>query len=87
MAWCRCPPDTARGFIPMMGADRPREGATRLNKEKGQGREGTGHARENQLANPKFVERAPAAWWKRSAQSANSQSKLANIEQSIAPAS
>ena len=39
---------------------------------------------ENQLANPKFVERAPAALVEEiRTKRTNSQSKLANIEQSI----
>ena len=60
---------TARGFIPMMELiDREKELAMF----------------ENQLANPKFVERAPAALVEEiRAKRTNSQSKLANIEQSI----
>ena len=73
----------ARGFIPMMELiDREKELA-RLNKEK------TKAEKEmamfgNQLNNPKFVERAPAALVEEiRAKFAKSQDKLANIEQSI----
>ena len=74
---------TARGFIPMMELiDREKELA-RLNKEKAKAEKELAMF-ENQLANPKFVERAPAALVEEiRAKRANSQSKLANIEQSI----
>ena len=74
---------TARGFIPMMELiDREKELA-RLNKEKVKAEKELAMF-ENQLANPKFVERAPAALVEEiRAKRTNSQSKLANIEQSI----
>ena len=74
---------TARGFIPMMELiDREKELA-RLNKEKAKAEKELAMF-ENQLANPKFVERAPAALVEEiRAKRTNSQSKLANIEQSI----
>ena len=74
---------TARGFIPMMELiDRDKELA-RLNKEKAKAEKELAMF-ENQLANPKFVERAPAALVEEiRAKRTNSQSKLANIEQSI----
>ena len=73
----------ARGFIPMMELiDRDKELA-RLNKEKAKAEKELAMF-ENQLANPKFVERAPAALVEEiRAKRTNSQSKLANIEQSI----
>ena len=73
----------ARGFIPMMELiDREKELA-RLNKEKAKAEKELAMF-ENQLANPKFVERAPAALVEEiRAKRTNSQSKLANIEQSI----
>ena len=74
---------TARGFIPMMELiDREKELA-RLNKEKAKAEKELAMF-ENQLANPKFVERAPAALVEEiRTKRTNSQSKLANIEQSI----
>ena len=55
----------------------------RLNKEKAKAEKELAMF-ENQLANPKFVERAPAALVEEiRAKRTNSQSKLANIEQSI----
>ena len=73
----------ARGFIPMMELiDRDKELA-RLNKEKAKAeKEMVMFA--NQLNNPKFVERAPAALVEDIRNKyAKSQDKLANIEQSI----
>ena len=73
----------ARGFIPMMELiDREKELA-RLNKEKAKAeKEMTMFG--NQLNNPKFVERAPAALVEEiRTKFAKSQDKLANIEQSI----
>ena len=74
---------TARGFIPMMELiDRDKELA-RLNKEKAKAEKELAMF-ENQLNNPKFVERAPAALVEDiRAKHAKSQDKLANIEQSI----
>ena len=74
---------TARGFIPMMELiDREKELA-RLNKEKAKAEKELAMF-ENQLNNPKFVERAPAALVEDiRAKHAKSQDKLANIEQSI----
>ena len=74
---------TARGFIPMMELiDREKELA-RLNKEKAKAEKEMAMF-GNQLNNPKFVERAPAALVEEiRAKRTNSQSKLANIEQSI----
>ena len=74
---------TARGFIPMMELiDREKELA-RLNKEKAKAEKELAMF-GNQLNNPKFVERAPAALVEEiRAKRTNSQSKLANIEQSI----
>ena len=55
----------------------------RLNKEKAKAEKELAMF-ENQLANPKFVERAPAALVEDiRAKYAKSQDKLANIEQSI----
>ncbi|MBP8053080.1 MAG: valine--tRNA ligase, partial [Faecalibacterium sp.] len=73
----------ARGFIPMMELiDRDKELA-RLNKEKAKAEKELAMF-GNQLANPKFVERAPAALVEDiRAKYAKSQDKLANIEQSI----
>ena len=73
----------ARGFIPMMELiDREKELA-RLNKEKAKAEKELAMF-ENQLNNPKFVERAPAALVEDiRAKHAKSQDKLANIEQSI----
>ena len=73
----------ARGFIPMMELiDREKELA-RLNKEKAKAEKELGMFAA-QLANPKFVERAPAALVEDiRAKHAKSQDKLANIEQSI----
>ena len=73
----------ARGFIPMMELiDREKELA-RLNKEKAKAEKEMAMF-GNQLANPKFVERAPAALVEDiRAKYAKSQDKLANIEQSI----
>ena len=73
----------ARGFIPMMELiDRDKELA-RLNKEKAKAEKEMAMF-ENQLNNPKFVERAPAALVEDiRAKHAKSQDKLANIEQSI----
>ena len=73
----------ARGFIPMMELiDREKELA-RLNKEKAKAEKEMGIF-QNQLANPKFVEKAPAALVEEiRAKYARSQDKLANIEQSI----
>ena len=73
----------ARGFIPMMELiDREKELA-RLNKEKAKAEKELAMF-GNQLANPKFVERAPAALVEDiRAKYAKSQDKLANIEQSI----
>ena len=73
----------ARGFIPMMELiDRDKELA-RLNKEKAKAEKELAMF-ENQLNNPKFVERAPAALVEDiRAKHAKSQDKLANIEQSI----
>ena len=74
---------TARGFIPMMELiDREKELA-RLNKEKAKAEKEMAMF-GNQLNNPKFVERAPAALVEEiRAKFAKSQDKLANIEQSI----
>ena len=74
---------TARGFIPMMELiDRDKELA-RLNKEKAKAEKELAMF-ENQLNNPKFVERAPAALVEEIRNKhAKSQDKLANIEQSI----
>ena len=74
---------TARGFIPMMELiDREKELA-RLNKEKAKAEKELAMF-GNQLANPKFVERAPAALVEEiRTKFAKSQDKLANIEQSI----
>ena len=73
----------ARGFIPMMELiDRDKELA-RLNKEKAKAEKEMAMF-GNQLNNPKFVERAPAALVEEiRAKFAKSQDKLANIEQSI----
>ena len=73
----------ARGFIPMMELiDREKELA-RLNKEKAKAEKELAMF-ENQLNNPKFVERAPAALVEDiRAKHAKSQDKLANIEQRI----
>ena len=73
----------ARGFIPMMELiDREKELA-RLNKEKAKAEKELAMF-ENQLNNPKFVERAPAALVEDIRNKhAKSQDKLANIEQSI----
>ena len=73
----------ARGFIPMMELiDREKELA-RLNKEKAKAEKELAMF-ENQLNNPKFVERAPAALVEEIRNKhAKSQDKLANIEQSI----
>ena len=73
----------ARGFIPMMELiDRDKELA-RLNKEKAKAEKEMGMF-ANQLNNPKFVERAPAALVEEiRGKYAKSQDKLANIEQSI----
>ena len=73
----------ARGFIPMMELiDREKELA-RLNKEKAKAEKELAMF-GNQLNNPKFVERAPAALVEDiRAKYAKSQDKLANIEQSI----
>ena len=58
----------ARGFIPMMELiDRDKELA-RLNKEKAKAEKELAMF-GNQLNNPKFVERAPALWWRISAPS------------------
>ena len=74
---------TARGFIPMMELiDRDKELA-RLNKEKAKAEKEMAMF-ANQLDNPKFVERAPAALVEDIRNKyAKSQDKLANIEQSI----
>jgi len=74
---------TARGFIPMMELiDREKELA-RLNKEKAKAEKEMAMF-ANQLNNPKFVERAPAALVEDIRNKyAKSQDKLANIEQSI----
>ena len=73
----------ARGFIPMMElVDREKELA-RLNKEKAKAEKELAMFK-NQLANPKFVEKAPAALVEETrAKMARSQDKLTNIEQSI----
>ena len=73
----------ARGFIPMMELiDREKELA-RLNKEKAKAEKEMAMF-GNQLNNPKFVERAPAALVEEiRTKFAKSQDKLANIEQSI----
>ena len=73
----------ARGFIPMMELiDRDKELA-RLEKEKAKAEKELAMF-EKQLANPKFVEKAPAALVEETrAKAARSQDKLANIEQSI----
>lgn len=73
----------ARGFIPMMElVDREKELA-RLNREKAKAEKEL-NLFKNQLANPKFVEKAPAALVEDiRAKYARSQDKLANIEQSI----
>ena len=73
----------ARGFIPMMELiDRDKELA-RLNKEKAKAEKEMAMFK-NQLANPKFIEKAPAALVEETrAKYARSQDKLANIEQSI----
>ena len=73
----------ARGFIPMMELiDREKELA-RLNKEKAKAEKEMAMF-GNQLNNPKFVERAPAALVEEIRNKfAKSQDKLANIEQSI----
>ena len=73
----------ARGFIPMMELiDRDKELA-RLNKEKAKAEKEMAMF-ANQLNNPKFVERAPAALVEDIRNKyAKSQDKLANIEQSI----
>ena len=73
----------ARGFIPMMELiDRDKELA-RLNKEKAKAEKELAMF-GNQLNNPKFVERAPAALVEEiRGKYAKSQDKLANIEQSI----
>ena len=73
----------ARGFIPMMELiDREKELA-RLNKEKAKAEKEMAMF-GNQLNNPKFVERAPAALVEDIRNKfAKSQDKLANIEQSI----
>ena len=71
------------GFIPMMELiDREKELA-RLNKEKAKAEKEMAMF-GNQLNNPKFVERAPAALVEEiRTKFAKSQDKLANIEQSI----
>ena len=76
---------TARGFIPMMELiDRDKELRLVCKQGKGQGRERKLAMFENQLNNPKFVERAPAALVEDIRNKhAKSQDKLANIEQSI----
>ena len=73
----------ARGFIPIMELiDREKELA-RLNKEKAKAEKEMAMF-GNQLNNPKFVERAPAALVEEiRTKFAKSQDKLANIEQSI----
>ena len=73
----------ARGFIPMMELiDREKE-LKRLHKELEKAEKEANMFR-NQLNNPKFVERAPAALVEEiRAKFAKSQDKLANIEQSI----
>ena len=73
----------ARGFIPMMELiDREKELA-RLNKEKAKAEKEMAMF-GNQLNNPKFVERAPAALVEEiRTKFAKSQDKLTNIEQSI----
>ena len=73
----------ARGFIPMMELiDRDKELA-RLNKEKAKAEKELAMF-EKQLANPKFVEKAPAALVDETrAKAARSRDKLDNIEQSI----
>ena len=73
----------ARGFIPMMELiDRDKELA-RLEKEKAKAEKELAMF-QKQLANPKFVEKAPAALVEETrAKAARSQDKLANIEQSI----
>ena len=73
----------ARGFIPMMELiDRDKELA-RLNKELAKAEKELAMF-EKQLANPKFVEKAPAALVEETrAKAARSQDKLANIQQSI----
>ena len=73
----------ARGFIPMMELiDRDKELA-RLEKEKVKAEKELAMF-QKQLANPKFVEKAPAALVEETrAKAARSQDKLANIEQSI----
>ena len=73
----------ARGFIPMMELiDRDKELA-RLEKEKSKAEKELAMF-QKQLANPKFVEKAPAALVEETrAKAARSQDKLANIEQSI----
>ena len=73
----------ARGFIPMMELiDRDKELA-RLEKEKAKAEKELAMF-QKQLANPKFIEKAPAALVEETrAKAARSQDKLANIEQSI----
>ena len=73
----------ARGFIPMMELiDRDKELA-RLEKEKAKAEKELAMF-QKQLANPKFVEKAPAALVEETrAKAARSQDKLENIRQSI----
>lgn len=75
--------NAARGFIPMMELiDRDKELA-RLNKEKAKTEKELAMF-QNQLNNPKFVERAPAALVDEvRAKEARSRDKLNNIEESI----
>ena len=74
---------TARGFIPMMELiDRDKELA-RLNKEKAKAEKELAMF-QNQLNNPKFVERAPAQLVEDIRnKEARSRDKLNNIEESI----
>ena len=73
----------ARGFIPMMELIDREKDLARLNKEKAKAEKEMAMF-GNQLNNPKFVERAPAALVEEiRAKFAKSQDKLANIEQSI----
>ena len=83
MAVAQVSTHAARGFIPMMELiDRDKELA-RLNKEKAKAEKEMAMF-ANQLNNPKFVERAPAALVEDIRNKyAKSQDKLANIEQSI----
>ncbi len=73
----------ARGFIPMMELiDRDKELA-RLEKEKAKAEKELAMF-QKQLANPKFIEKAPAALVEETrAKAARSQDKLENIRQSI----